>query len=132
MDETLIENDDGATQIFNACHNSDALAVLYDTFADFNNLVSPLCGECEPLSFEKRFAPLISKFNSHGCNNSLPEPLTAFLLVESSQVEDNQRIYIPATAAKKLSYSTSSTNSTQYTVYDTSSAEATANTTGNA
>lgn len=46
---------------------------------------------------------MVSKFNSHVKTVSLPDFLTAFLLLSSSDVQDHQRIYILVVAVKDLS-----------------------------
>lgn len=90
LDDPLIESENGAKHILDAVHKSHPVTLLSYIFADFNKLISARPGDNETFkNFEGCFAALISKFNSHGNNNNLPESLTAFLLLLSSNVEDN-------------------------------------------
>lgn len=104
LDWSLIQSEEGAEHIVRAIHKSDPLTLLSDIFGDFNRLIVARRGESESFKgFEGRFAALVSKFNSHSVNTSLPESLTAFLLLFCARVDDTQRISILSAASKDLS-----------------------------
>lgn len=51
------------------------------------------------LNFESRFSAQVCKFNAHSDQSKLPEALTAFILIASSNVDNSQLISILAASA---------------------------------
>ena len=93
-----IATEDGCDKICKALHKRDALSVFSTVYGDFLNLLSMKRGPNEAFrSFESRFAAAISKFKSHSAS-TMPESLTAFMLLANSAIESNQRISILAAA----------------------------------
>ena len=92
-----LQSEDGAKKVVAAIYKRDTLTVLSDVYTDFNALVCARRGTTESFkNYEVRFAALVSKFNAHGSSLSLPQTITALMLMASSGIEDNHRVSILA------------------------------------
>lgn len=101
-----LECDEGTDHVVAAIYKRDRLTVLSDVNTDFNNVVNARRGTDKAFrNYEVRFQALLPKLFCHGSSLQMQEPITAFMLLFSSQMEDNQLISILAATAKKTSAS---------------------------
>ena len=89
-----IESVNGVDKICKRLHKKDFLSVNSNGYGDFMALLSTKRSSNEYYpNFESRFAVAVSKLNYFAAN-TLPEPLTAFMLMANSSIDSNQRISI--------------------------------------
>ena len=100
-DEDL-KGDDGAIKLASAVFKIDALSQVSRMSEEFANLLSTTRSENEKLkAFESRFEAQVCRFNeSSGCS-ILPEALLALLLLNNSNMDNNQRVSLLAAVAPK-------------------------------
>ena len=88
----VIESEDGVEKICKELHKSDALSVVSNICHDFLSILSSERGQTKnDRNYEVRFAAAMAQFNSIA-NSAISEFLTAFMLLDNSSIESNQRI----------------------------------------
>lgn len=95
-DETIRSNN-WQDAIVNALHKTDDLSTVRNVYQDFIAVLNIRRGDTESFkNFESRFEAKASKFKSHGPSCTLPEALTAFMLLSNSSVDNSQRfLFLP-------------------------------------
>lgn len=93
-----IESSDGLELICKALHKRDPLSLISTVYTDFKQLLSTKRGAAETCrNFVSRFAAAAAKLKSHGMN-ALPEYFMSSMLLVSTNIDINQRIFILAAA----------------------------------
>ena len=104
LEDDEIASDKGAQLIVNTVYKKDPLSVVTCVYTELQKLLSIQRGGNELFkNFESRFEAQLSKFNALGSSVSLPESMSALVLLANSRVDSSQRISILAAAAPKES-----------------------------
>ena len=108
VDGELIRSDEGAMAIARAMHKQDPLSVISDTYQKSSQLLQTTRGDQESFkNFESRFQAQVCRCNATSSSVKLPESLVAFVLLNNSRAENNQRVSILAAAVPKQSQTSS-------------------------
>eukprot|EP00171_Calliarthron_tuberculosum_P001315 IDg1315t1 len=95
-----IQSPTGTAAIVRAVYKRDPLTVVSEVYYDFLSLLNLKRGSNESFKgYESRFEAQVSKFNAHSQKFTVPEALTAFMLLANSGVDSGQRISVLAAAA---------------------------------
>lgn len=104
LDDDVIASEDGVQLIVNTVYKKDPLSIVSCVYTELQKLLSIQRGDTESFkTFETRFEAQLSKFNALGSSVSLPESMSALVLLANSKVDSSQRISILAAASPKES-----------------------------
>lgn len=78
--------------IINAVQKRDPSSVVTDAYKDLQDLLQLRRGTNENHGFELRFAAQSAKFNAYVASDSLPESLTALMLLANASIDSAQTI----------------------------------------
>ena len=100
VSDTDLKSDDGAIKLASAIFKRDALSQVNRMAEEFGVLLTTSRGENEKLkSFESRFEAQVCRFNESSGSTILPDALLALLLLNNSNVDNNQCVSLLAAVA---------------------------------
>lgn len=101
--KAVLMSEHGAHAILFAIYRHYPLFIVSSVFNGFTALVSARRANNESLrAFEVRFEAAVSRFQAHGSEISIPEPLLALMLLNNARVEDNQLASILASSVNSI------------------------------
>lgn len=102
VSEADLSTDDGALRVAEAIHKTDALSIVTDVYERFSSVLATKRSDNESLkNFETRFDAQVSKLHSITGDKKLPDSLVSFILLNNSNIENNQRVTVLASCAPK-------------------------------
>lgn len=103
MSANDLESSDAAIKTIKAVRKRDSLVVVSKTYRGFNLFMSAKCKSSLSFeNFEPQFEAQVNNFNAHFDASKLPECYLVFLLFDDLNLENSQRVSVPAGNLSKV------------------------------